>query len=54
MGGQLIAAFAVEADNICIKKKKKKERETKVEHFKITVLNVATETSIIAIVRDVQ
>lgn len=43
----------MEAANICIKKKKK-ERETKVEHFKITVLNVATETSIIAIVRDVQ
>lgn len=39
---------------IFVLKKKKKERETKVEHFKITVLNVATETSIIAIVRDVQ
>lgn len=38
---QLIAVF------------KKHEHETKVEHLKITVLNVATETFIIAIVCDV-
>lgn len=34
-------------------KKKTHEHETKVEHLKITVLNVATETFIIDIVRDV-
>lgn len=50
---ELIAASAVETVNICVKKKHTHEHETKVERLKITVLDVATETFIIAIVRDV-